>query len=90
MDGIICSAKEAEALSGLKVSYPHFTINTPGIRPAWTFVAGDDQNPFRVMTPAEAIKAGVDRIVLGRPILRAVDPREAVMRTIEEIASVTG
>ncbi len=41
------------------------------------------------MTPAKAIKAGVDRIVIGRPIVLAENPRDAVMRTIEEIISAT-
>jgi orotidine-5'-phosphate decarboxylase len=60
---------------------------TPGIRPSWTIVQGDDQNSNRVMTPAKAIQAGSTRIVVGRPILQASDPREAAIRTIEEIVS---
>jgi orotidine-5'-phosphate decarboxylase len=39
------------------------------------------------MTPAKAIKAGADRIVVGRPIVNAKNPYDAVMRTIEEITS---
>ena len=85
MDGIICSAKEAKAVR--QFIRPTMTINTPGIRPVWTIVAGDDQNPERIMTPTEAIKAGVTRIVLGRPIIGAKSPYDAVMRTIDEIAS---
>jgi orotidine-5'-phosphate decarboxylase len=41
------------------------------------------------MTPAKAIKAGATRIVVGRPIIQAKNPYDAVMRTIEEIASAT-
>lgn len=87
IDGLISSAKEAEALRakfGIVLS-----LNTPAIRPTWAIVPGDDQNPDRVMTPAKAIKAGADRIVVGRPIVQAEKPYDAVMRTIEEIASAT-
>ena len=86
IDGLVLSAKEAEMIRanfGVMM-----TLNTPGIRPEWAIVAGDDQNPERVMTPAKAIRAGADRIVVGRPIVRAKEPYEAAMRTIEEIASV--
>ncbi len=82
IDGFICSPKEATLL---KEKFPGMTINTPAIRPSWSIVPGDDQNPERIMTPAKAIKAGADRIVVGRPITQAEDPREAAFRTIEEI-----
>jgi len=85
LGGIISSANEAEMVR--RVVGTNMTINTPAIRPKWAMVAGDDQNPARSRTPAEAIKAGADRIVVGRPIVRAENPRDAVMRTIEEIAS---
>lgn len=87
IDGLISSPKEAEVLRakfGMVLS-----LNTPAIRPTWAIVPGDDQNPERIMTPAKAIKAGADRIVVGRPIVKAEKPYDAVMRTIEEIASVT-
>ena len=87
IDGLISSPKEAEALRA-KFGVM-FTLNTPAIRPIWAIVPGDDQNPERIMTPAKAIKAGADRIVVGRPIVKAERPYDAVMRTIEEIASVT-
>lgn len=61
------------------------TINTPAIRPSWAIVAGDDQNRDRIATPASAIRAGATRIVVGRPIMQAPDPLEAVKRTIAEI-----
>jgi orotidine-5'-phosphate decarboxylase len=85
LDGFVCSPKEAARLRS-KISSTR-TINTPNIRPAWAIVPGDDQNPKRSMTPAEAIKVGADRIVVGRPIVKAEKPYDAVMRTIEEIAS---
>lgn len=87
VDGLISSAKEATMLRtrfGLGIS-----LNTPGIRPHWSVIEGDDQNPERVMTPAKAIAAGADRIVIGRPITRADNPYDAVRRTLEEIASAT-
>lgn len=87
IDGLISSPKEAEVLRakfGVVLS-----LNTPAIRPTWAIVPGDDQNPERIMTPAKAIKAGADRIVVGRPIVKAEKPYDAVMRTIEEIASAT-
>ena len=87
IDGLISSPKEAEVLRakfGMVL-----TLNTPAIRPVWAIVPGDDQNPDRIMTPAKAIKAGADRIVVGRPIVKAEKPYDAVMRTIDEIASVT-
>jgi orotidine-5'-phosphate decarboxylase len=84
IDGIVCAPTEAHWVrQNIK---PGMTINTPAIRPAWAVVKGDDQNPDRIMTPAKAIAAGADRIVVGRPIVRAENPYAAVMRTIEEIA----
>lgn len=86
LDGFISSPAELWMLRtgfGMLMSY-----NTPGIRPAWALVEGDDQNMDRVMTPSKAIKAGADRIVIGRPITQAESPADAVARTIEEIAEV--
>lgn len=88
LDGVISSAKEATAIR--RNIRPEMTINTPAIRPSWAVVLGDDQNPDRIMTPTKAIKAGADRIVVGRPILNPPDgmsSHDAVMRIIEEIAS---
>lgn len=87
IDGLISSPKEAEVLRakfGIVLS-----LNTPAIRPSWFKDPNDDQNPERIMTPAKAIMAGADRIVVGRPITKAENPYDAVMRTIEEIASAT-
>ncbi len=58
------------------------TIVTPGVRPAWS--GGDDQR--RTMTPSEAVRAGSDYLVIGRPITASADPREAAARIIEELA----
>ncbi|HEY4509909.1 MAG TPA: orotidine-5'-phosphate decarboxylase [Candidatus Paceibacterota bacterium] len=78
---LILSPQEAEMLRGKKELV--VGLNTPGIRPAWSLVPGDDQR--RIMTPFKAFLAGVDRIVIGRPITESKNPREAVERTLEEI-----
>lgn len=83
-DGLICSPLAA---SRFRNHHPLMSLNTPGIRPIWATVKGDDQNQEVVMTPEMAIKAGVDRIIVGRPIVQDVHPYDAVMRTIEEIES---
>lgn len=88
IDGLICAATEARIIREQFGS--GFLLNTPAIRPTWAIVPGDDQNPDRIMTPAKAIEAGADRIVVGRPIVWAEKPYEAVMRTIDEITSAVG
>jgi orotidine-5'-phosphate decarboxylase len=79
--GIVCSGKEVEAVRSR--FGPDFVLLTPGVRPAWTAVAGDDQ--ARILTPAEAIRKGSDLIVVGRPIAQAPDPGEAARKLLEEI-----
>jgi orotidine-5'-phosphate decarboxylase len=88
IDGLISSPKEVGMLR--KRFGDTLSLNTPAIRLLWSIVPGDDQNPDRIMTPATAIKAGADRIVVGRPITRppqGMSSYDAVMRTIEEIES---
>lgn len=85
LDGLICAPTDLASIKSV-VKRP-MTLNTPNIRPLWASIPGDDQNPKRQMTPYEAIKAGATRIVIGRPIVKAEKPYDAVMRTIEEIAS---
>lgn len=81
--GVVCSGLEAVAI---KAEFgPDFIIVTPGIRPRWAAGAADDQK--RVTTPAEAVRAGSDYLVIGRPIRDAKDPRGAALRIAEEIAS---
>jgi orotidine-5'-phosphate decarboxylase len=80
--GIVCSGREVEAVRGR--FGPHFTLLTPGVRPAWSVVAKDDQS--RVLTPSEAIRRGADFIVVGRPIAQAPDPAEAARKVLDEIA----
>ncbi|MCX6702178.1 MAG: orotidine-5'-phosphate decarboxylase [Candidatus Zambryskibacteria bacterium] len=87
LDGIICAPTEAVAVR--KVIRLEMTVNTPNVRPTWIVVKGDDQNAARQMTPTEAINVGVDRFVMGRPIIQSPNPYEAIMRTIEEITATT-
>ncbi|MCM8801014.1 MAG: orotidine-5'-phosphate decarboxylase [Candidatus Omnitrophica bacterium] len=79
LDGIICSAKEA----GLFRRYlgRDFLIVSPGIRPQG-FSKGDQQ---RIATPSEAVLAGVDYLVVGRPILEAEDPLKITKIILKEI-----
>lgn len=80
MDGIVCSPREAAAVR--KIIGPDMLIVTPGIRPAG--VATGDQK--RILSPAEAIKAGADYLVAGRPVISADDPAaaaESIVRDIE-------
>ncbi|CAH8195128.1 orotidine-5'-phosphate decarboxylase [Vibrio aestuarianus] len=77
LDGVVCSAQEATVLKG---SFGHdFKLITPGIRPVGAEV-GDQK---RIMKPYEAIKAGSDYLVIGRPITQSVQP-DAVLKAINE------
>jgi orotidine-5'-phosphate decarboxylase len=80
LDGIVCSPEEAAALR--KLVGHQMTLVTPGIRPAGAAV-GDQK---RVMTPARAIAAGADYLVVGRPITGAADPKAAAEAVHAEIA----
>ncbi|MGJ8692330.1 MAG: orotidine-5'-phosphate decarboxylase [Thalassotalea sp.] len=72
LDGVVCSAQEAQTLK--QQLGADFKLITPGIRPAGSSL--DDQK--RVMTPIEAIAVGVDYLVIGRPITKAVDPQQVL------------
>jgi orotidine-5'-phosphate decarboxylase len=80
-DGVVCAGTEARAVKD--ACGPDFLVVCPAIRPAWAAVPGDDQR--RVMTPSEAIKAGADYIVVGRPIRLAADPVAAADKVVAEI-----
>jgi len=82
LDGVVCSAQEAAMLRQEQGS--EFCLVTPGIRPA--SAAKDDQN--RVMTPAEALRAGANYLVIGRPITQAPDPLQALQAIRQEIATI--
>ena len=79
VDGLVCSAEEAANLR--KIAGPGMTLVTPGIRPAGS--ANGDQK--RIMTPAKAIAAGADYLVVGRPIVEAGDPKAAADAIVAEI-----
>ena len=82
LDGVVCSAHEVQAIKNKIGS--GFKLVTPGIRPG-----GSDKNDqSRVMTPAEAIKAGSHYLVIGRPITQAPDPLKVLMEIDEEIKKV--
>ena len=80
-DGLVCSGVEAGPVR--RELGPGPLIVTPGIRPAWSLVEGDDQK--RIVTPASAIKDGSDLLVVGRPIRDAADPAEAAAKVTAEI-----
>jgi orotidine-5'-phosphate decarboxylase len=80
IDGLVCSPQEAKALRQL--IGPLMSLVTPGIRPAGS--ASGDQK--RIMTPARAIAAGADYLVVGRPVLDAADPKAAADAIQAEIA----
>jgi orotidine-5'-phosphate decarboxylase len=71
IDGLVCSPEEAASLH--KIVGHQMDLVTPGIRPAGS--ASGDQK--RIMTPARAIAAGADYLVVGRPVLEAADPKAA-------------
>ena len=79
LHGVVASPREIKMLR--RAVRGEFVILTPGVRPAWA--GKDDQK--RVMTPGEAVKAGADYIVVGRPVLNAADRKEAVVKILEEI-----
>lgn len=78
--GVVASPLEIRALRAEFGA--DLTIVTPGVRPAWA-AGGDDQR--RVMTPGDAVRAGADFLVIGRPITGAADPWEAATRIAGEM-----
>jgi orotidine-5'-phosphate decarboxylase len=79
--GVICSGLEAKQIK--EKLGKDFLAVTPGVRPAWTVAQKEDQK--RISTPAQAIAAGADYLVIGRPIRDAKDPRQAAVRIAAEI-----
>ena len=80
--GIVTSAREAQSLR--RELGTGFAIVTPGIRP----MGADVGDQARIVTPADAMRAGVSHIVVGRPITGAPKPAEAAQAILEELASV--
>ena len=80
-DGVIASPQEAAAIRALPQAQGRLIV-TPGVRPVGA--AKGDQK--RVATPAQAVAAGADHIVIGRPIWQAADPRAAALAVVAELA----
>jgi orotidine-5'-phosphate decarboxylase len=80
LDGVVASPREV-GLIRETVGRRDFVVVTPGVRPAGA--SRDDQR--RVMTPAEAVRAGADYLVVGRPVLGAPDPARAAQEIVEEM-----
>ena len=80
-DGVVCSALEVRALR--ERCGEDFLLVVPGVRPAWS--TAHDQK--RIVTPAEAIGAGADYLVVGRPITQAKDPVEAAGLILDEMGA---
>ena len=81
VDGLVCSGEEAARLR--TIVGPGMTLVTPGIRPA----GADSGDQKRIMTPAAAIAAGADHLVVGRPVVAASDPKAAAQAIVAEIAA---
>lgn len=79
LDGVVCSSHEVSSLK--QALGQSFQLVTPGIRPA--FAEKGDQK--RIMTPAEAVAAGSDYLVIGRPITQAEDPMQALALINQEL-----
>ena len=79
LDGVVASAHEAHEIRS--ACGPKFVIVVPGVRPADS--SANDQS--RIATPAEAIRAGADYLVIGRPITAAPDPRVAALEIANEM-----
>ena len=80
-DGVVASAQEARELR--RELGAGFLIVTPGVRPA----GGDKDDQARVVTPADAIRAGADYVVVGRPVTQAPSPREAFRKIVDELTA---
>lgn len=82
MGGIVCSAEESNRVRG--IIGPDMAIVTPGIRPA----GADHGDQKRVMTPADALRAGSTHLVVARPIVKAADPLIAARTILDEMNTV--
>jgi orotidine-5'-phosphate decarboxylase len=83
LDGVVCSPLEVAALRAVRGA--GFRLVTPGVRPGGS--ALDDQK--RVMTPGDAIRAGSDYLVVGRPVTAAEDPAAALRAIADEVADAS-
>jgi orotidine-5'-phosphate decarboxylase len=85
VDGVVASVQEAKAIR--KACGRDFLIVTPGVRPKEKTASAEQDDQARTATPTEAIRAGADFLVVGRPILAASDPRAAAQSIVEEIGA---
>ena len=85
VDGVVASVQEAKAIR--KACGREFLIVTPGVRPKDSPASTKNDDQARTATARDAIRAGADFIVVGRPILAAADPRAAAQAVVDEIAS---
>ena len=85
VDGVVASVQEAKAIR--KACGTDFLIATPGVRPKNSPVESKSEDQARKATPTEAIRAGADFLIVGRPILAAPDPRGAAQSIVDEIAA---
>ena len=85
VDGVVASVQEAREIR--KACGREFLIVTPGVRLEAEKASGKTDDQARTATPAEAIRAGADFMVVGRPIIAAADPRAAAQSIVEEIAA---
>jgi len=85
VDGVVASVQETHAIR--KACGRDFLIVTPGVRPKGEPANSKKDDQARTATPTEAIRAGADFVVVGRPILAVPDPRAAAQAIVEEIAS---
>ncbi|MDF1600840.1 orotidine-5'-phosphate decarboxylase [Mesorhizobium sp. YIM 152430] len=84
MGGIVCSAAEAARVRGIVGS--DMAVVTPGIRPA----GADHGDQKRVVTPADALRAGASHLVVARPIIAAPDRRAAASAILDEMQTIQG
>lgn len=83
LEGVVASPLETEWLR--RTAPGGFLIVTPGVRPA----GADPGDQKRVATPADAVAAGADFLVVGRPVTEAPDPRAALVALLDEVAAAT-
>ncbi|WKX25247.1 orotidine-5'-phosphate decarboxylase [Tatumella ptyseos] len=81
LDGVVCSAQEA--LHFKQEFGEEFLLVTPGIRP----VGSEQGDQRRIMTPLDAVNAGVDYMVIGRPITQSVDPAQTLQHILDSLES---
>ncbi|SMY09029.1 orotidine-5'-phosphate decarboxylase [Flavimaricola marinus] len=81
-DGVICSPHEAHLVRALPEADGKLIV-TPGVRP----VGSDAGDQKRIMTPAQAIAAGADHVVVGRPVWKSKNPKESALAILQELSS---